>query len=195
MPLVGGELARAAFEHGFERLRRGHPPPLPRADRPRGARPTSGTSPTADRPAWRPAPAPRPSRPTAGGRARCSTPSSRASPASRTARSASSSVRLAPRWAAADADEAEVSIGYAASGARIGYRYERRRGTIRLDVEAPASEVAVHLLLPDGARAERVRCGTREVRLPSGDDREEPLRGLRRRGRRVLRDPAGGDPR
>ena len=73
-------------------------------------------------------------------------------------------LRLAPRWAAADLDEADVEIGYAASGARVGYHYEARGGTVRLELDTPTSEVACHLLLPEGARAERVRCGAQAVK-------------------------------
>ncbi|WP_420454324.1 hypothetical protein [Rubrivirga sp.] len=67
-------------------------------------------------------------------------------------------VRCAPRWAAALEDEARVEVGYAASGASFGYGYAHdatsRTITVRFEGEA---DVRLHLLMPPGARPESVR--------------------------------------
>ncbi len=66
------------------------------------------------------------------------------------------SVRLCPRWAAAGVTSAEARAGYEVSGVSAGYAYEERADSIRLQIEAPGSTVALHLLLPEGARARAV---------------------------------------
>ena len=110
---------------------------------------------------------------------------------------ASTRVRLAPRWAAADVDEAEVAVGYAASGARVGYRYERDGGTDPARAwRPPTSERRVSTCC---SRTERgpsgCAAGRATVDAPRGRRREEPLRGLRRdAGRSVRRDRPGGGP-
>jgi hypothetical protein len=71
--------------------------------------------------------------------------------------------RLAPRWLAADVAEAEVRVGYAASGASIGYSIRAAGDRIDLAVEAAESDVAFHVLLPRGTRAVSVRAGEQEV--------------------------------
>jgi len=60
-------------------------------------------------------------------------------------------VRLSPRWAAAGVTAAEARVGYEASGASLGYRYEEKADGISLDIETPAAEVDLFLLLPAGA--------------------------------------------
>jgi hypothetical protein len=65
-------------------------------------------------------------------------------------------LRLSPRWAAADVDEAEARVGYASSGAGVGYTYESSPGVVRMTVTAPDSEVDFHLLLPPGTTPSRV---------------------------------------
>ncbi len=62
-------------------------------------------------------------------------------------------VRCSPRWVAAGEAEATVGVGYAASGARFGYAYvhDADARTIRLRFDADA-EVDLHLLLPPGTR-------------------------------------------
>lgn len=68
-------------------------------------------------------------------------------------------VLLAPRWLAAGIDEAEVSVGYAASGTGVSYRFTSRAGALRLEVDGDARDVRCHVLLPDGARVSAVRLG------------------------------------
>jgi len=67
-------------------------------------------------------------------------------------------VRLSPRWTAAGEAWAEARVGYAASGAWVRYRYEHdpaaRELRLSLDGSDPKQRrVEVHLLLPKGAEA------------------------------------------
>jgi hypothetical protein len=66
-------------------------------------------------------------------------------------------VRLSPRWEAAGVTEAEVSVGYAASGAGVAYEYRRRDTKIVIDMRTEAAQVEWHVLLPAGCRATAVR--------------------------------------
>ncbi len=63
-------------------------------------------------------------------------------------------VRLAPRWVAAGERTATVRVGYPAGEGAFGYRYvhDAEAHTLRLDLEAGRAGVALHLLLPAGAR-------------------------------------------
>ena len=65
-----------------------------------------------------------------------------------------SRVRCSPRWTAAGEDEANVQIEYAASGASFGYRYryEASEQAVKLTLEAPNTEVDLQLLLPEGQK-------------------------------------------
>jgi len=164
MPLVGGELARAAFEHGFEAygagiLRKyhamisakdeaylwyfpdGRPSSVETSTSPE-AQPTDGWGSSAM--AWALIEG-------LAGVVDCG----------RTL----DAVRLSPRWAAAGVDEADVSVGYAASGASLEYRYQRRQDRITLEVTAAGSQVQWHVLLPEGRRAAQARCDGREVEV------------------------------
>jgi hypothetical protein len=71
-------------------------------------------------------------------------------------------VRLCPRWLAAEVEDAEACVGYEVSGAAFGYRYEALPDGIRLELEGN-SRVDLHLLLPPGA----------EVRSVTGLDSEQ----------------------
>lgn len=66
-------------------------------------------------------------------------------------------VRLSPRWPAAGAGEASLHLVYPASGASFGYRYRSDAGTgrVTLELEGQAA-VELHLLLAPGRRAEGV---------------------------------------
>lgn len=65
-------------------------------------------------------------------------------------------VRLCPRWSAAGVTSAEARVGYEVSGASFGYGYEERRSAIQLNLEAAASAVDLFLMLPDGASVKAV---------------------------------------
>jgi hypothetical protein len=166
MPLVGAELARAAFEHGFEAygadiLARYYRLVSARGESylwylPDGSPSTVETSTSPD------------ALPTDGwgssamlwalveglagivDRGRCF-----------------DSVSIAPRWVATGVEEAEVSVGYAASGAGVAYSFRARPTGIEMAIEGDARDVACHLLLPEGAdvRSARVNARDREFTL------------------------------
>jgi len=158
MPLVGGELARAAFEHGREEygveiLRRYHRLVQPRNESflwyfPDGT-PSSVETSTSPEAA-----------PTDGwgssamlwalleGLAGVQDQGCRYE-----------QVRLAPRWPAAGVERAEVSVGYPASGAGFAYEFAAGEREIRLTVRTPGASVEAHVLLPEGRRATRVAAG------------------------------------
>lgn len=159
LPLVGGELARAAFEHGFERYGLETLEQYRRMIEERGetylwyfpdGRPSTveaSTSPEA--------------MPTDGWGSSAMLYAFVEGLAGVEDRAHSfRRVRCAPRWAVTGEAEADVEVGYAASGAAFAYRYRHAAADRRLHltIEAEASEVALHLLLPDGAAAQDVRC-------------------------------------
>lgn len=74
-------------------------------------------------------------------------------------------VDLAPRWVAAGEQRARVHVSYEASGAGFAYEYQHDAAAskIRLMVEAADAEVRLHLLLPSGTRAAECRVGHRDV--------------------------------
>lgn len=67
-------------------------------------------------------------------------------------------VRCAPRWVAVGEAEAAVKVGYAASGASFGYVFRHRpdERVITLSLDAEAAQVSLHVLLPESARATTV---------------------------------------
>jgi len=68
-------------------------------------------------------------------------------------------VRLCPRWPAAGVRRADVRTGYAASGAFFEYSIEYGESSIRLEMSGRDADVEVHLLLPEGGSADSVRAG------------------------------------
>jgi hypothetical protein len=65
------------------------------------------------------------------------------------------SVRLAPRWPAAAVDAADVTVAYG-SGAGLRYVYQCQGDSIQLQLEAAAA-VDLHAMLPAGALVRQVR--------------------------------------
>jgi hypothetical protein len=162
MPLVGGELARAAFEHGFETygvdiLRRYYEMISSRGEtylwyHPDG-RPCSvetSTSPEAQ--------------PTDGwGSSAMAWALIEGLAGVVDAGRTLDAVRLSPRWAAAGVDRAEVQVGYEASGAVLRYAYSRESERIALRVSGEPRAIALHLLLPSGTAASSVSAAGRSV--------------------------------
>ncbi|NIA31159.1 MAG: hypothetical protein GWP06_14770 [Actinobacteria bacterium] len=64
--------------------------------------------------------------------------------------------KISPRWAAADVDEAQVRIAYENSDHGIGYSYQCDDHKVSLDVQAQDSEISFHVLLPEKATAHSV---------------------------------------
>jgi len=187
MPLVGGELARAAFEHGFEAygadiLARYHALVAPKGEAylwyfPDG-RPSSvdaSTSPEAQ--------------PTDGWGSSAMAWALVEGLAGVVDRGrAFDAVRLAPRWEAAGVDEAEVSVGYAASGAFVSYRYTRAPRRVTIDVETADARVEWHVLLPPGHRAVQARCDGRGTEVSTVHVESSPYAdgACRARGRAII---------
>jgi hypothetical protein len=79
---------------------------------------------------------------------------------------------LSPRWLTAGVREAEVSVGYAASGRGVGYVFRHAGDRISIEVDGAPAGLKFHVLLPAGARVRAVRHGTldlpfREVAIES----------------------------
>lgn len=65
-------------------------------------------------------------------------------------------IRLSPRWAAAGVRRAQATVGYEVSGAGVSYDYRQENGRITLSYEGTGcSEADFHVLLPAGTRAAR----------------------------------------
>jgi hypothetical protein len=163
MPLVGGELARAALEHGreaygvaqllrYEELTRGNETYLWYFPDGRPSSIETSTSPDAS--------------PSDGwGSSAMLFALLEGLGGVVDASSLYRDVRLSPRWAAAECDDVSLSVSYAASGAGIGYRYthDAAKKTIVLGIHARAA-IDMHLLLPDAARVLTVRVNGKTVR-------------------------------
>lgn len=67
---------------------------------------------------------------------------------------------LAPRWHAAGITEAEARVGYEVSGASIAYAYREHASGIELSIEAERSAIRLHLLIPSDATVESVSDST-----------------------------------
>ncbi|MBZ5496380.1 MAG: hypothetical protein LAP85_08255 [Acidobacteriia bacterium] len=162
MPLVGGELARAALGHGFEAygvdiLRRyfdlvsktgstylwyfpdGRPSSIETSTSPE-ASPTDG---------W-------------GSSAMCWALTEGLAGVVDRGRGFDC-VEISPRWPAAGIEEAEVSVGYECSERGIAYQVRVLPDKIVLTVDADGSEAGLHVLLPAGAEPRAVRCNGHDV--------------------------------
>ncbi len=156
MPLVGGELARAAFEHGFESygadiLRRYFTLVSESGASylwyfPDGRHSTveTSTSPEAS-PAdgW-------------GSSAMCWALLEGLAGVVDRGRGYERAA-VSPRWLAAGVEQADVEVGYECSGRGIRYHFRAQPGKVRVDVEASRAFVGFHVLLPPNARARSVR--------------------------------------
>ena len=162
MPLVGGELARAAFQHGCESygaeiLERYHALVAKKNEtylwyHPDGTPSSLETSTSPD------------AMPTDGWGSSAMLYALLEGMAGITDQWCSfQRARIAPRFIAAGLDEAEVQVGYAASGAKLGYGILHRKGRLRLSAWADRSEVDFHVLLPEATAAATVRVNGNEV--------------------------------
>lgn len=164
MPLAGGELARAAFEHGFEGYGRSTldqyrkmieateetylwyfpdgTPSTPEASTSPEATPTDGWGSSAMLYAFV--------------EGLCGIVDLEHS---------FNRVRCAPRWVAAGEVEASVEISYAASQESFAYdfRHHRNRRSIELDISPEGTTVQLHVLLPEDARPKAVTQGQKRV--------------------------------
>ncbi len=76
-------------------------------------------------------------------------------------------VKLSPRWTAAGVNEAEVRMCYANSGVDVGYSYKIKADTLYLDVECQRSELDFHVLLPKHSAAKIVLVDGDEIEFES----------------------------
>lgn len=67
-------------------------------------------------------------------------------------------VRCSPRWVCAGEENATIKVGYSASGASFGYRFSHRKddSKIKLVLECDDADVLVNLLLPPDAECTSV---------------------------------------
>ena len=169
MPLVGGELARAALEHGreeygvaqllrYEELTRGNETYLWYFPDGRPSTIETSTSPDAS--------------PTDGwGSSAMLYALLEGLAGIVDTSSLYRDVRLSPRWEAAGCSEVSVALSYAASGAGLAYDYRKDEAKKMITVALRArANVELHLLLPPGARVRSLRVngrllGHRDVRV------------------------------
>jgi hypothetical protein len=72
-------------------------------------------------------------------------------------------IRLSPRWEAAGVAEAAVDLAYACSSSGFGYRYRRSDDAVALEFTGDTAEITCHVLLPGGSEATSVRQGDSEL--------------------------------
>lgn len=162
MPLVGGELARASFEHGFEEygaaqllryeeLTRNNETYLWYFPDGRPSSVGTSTSPEAT--------------PTDGWGSSAmmyALAEGLAGIVDRT--SLFRNITIAPRWEAAGCRHAEVSVSYAASGRSVWYGYTHMPDRLSVSLELRGkAEVQLHLLLPKNTRAKSVTLNGRPL--------------------------------
>ncbi len=83
------------------------------------------------------------------------------------------SVRLSPRWEAAESDEAGIRCTYETSGSFFEYSYMHERSQKKIEMQvAGKSNVALHLLLPNGTRCESVKINGRSARFTNSNVEE-----------------------
>lgn len=149
MPLVGGELAKAAFEHGVEEygvdiLRRYHSMISENGETylwyfPDGtpASVEASTSPDAE--------------PTDGwGSSAMLWALVTGLAGVEDMGRGFDKIRLSPRWPAADVQDAQVRLMYERSGASVGYEYQCGANGIELKVVTPGCDAQCHIMLPVG---------------------------------------------
>ncbi|MBE0461530.1 MAG: hypothetical protein IBX60_07845 [Candidatus Aminicenantes bacterium] len=73
------------------------------------------------------------------------------------------SAKISPRWLAAGIHNAEVHVSYESSGASLGYDYSFRGGDILLDLNSIESDVLFHVLLPSDSAARSVSVNGADV--------------------------------
>jgi hypothetical protein len=74
-------------------------------------------------------------------------------------------VRLSPRWVAAGLHEAEASAHYAASGSGFSYRFSHDSAQRKIHLAITGTgAVELHLMLPGNERAKRIRVNGKSVR-------------------------------
>ncbi len=65
-------------------------------------------------------------------------------------------VRFSPRWLAAEIDRAEVQVGYEVSDIFFKYLFQYKKDIIELKINTPDSDIQFHVLLPEKTKAVNV---------------------------------------
>jgi hypothetical protein len=162
MPLVGGELAKAAFEHGVEEygvdiLKRYHEMISKSGETylwyfPDGSPATVETSTSPD------------AEPTDGwGSSAMLWALVTGLAGVEDLGKGFDAVRLSPRWPAADVRDAQVRVAYENSGRSLGYEYRCGDGGIELVIVSPRCEAQFHILLPSGVPGGSVKLDGKEI--------------------------------
>ncbi|MDI6827001.1 MAG: hypothetical protein QME62_00795 [Armatimonadota bacterium] len=68
-------------------------------------------------------------------------------------------VCLSPRWAAADVCRANITVGYPSSGSWFSYRYTADSESIQVECFGSGEQLTIRLLLPKNVKAGRVNWG------------------------------------
>lgn len=167
MPLVGGELARAALEHGYEeygiqqllkyeQLTRGNESYLWYFPNGTHATEETSTSPEAV--------------PTDGwGSSAMLFALAEGLAGVVDLHKLFEHVRLSPRWIAAGIDEADITLPYGPSGAAFSYQFAHDAARKRVEITlGQKGTLELHLLLPPGSRATELKVNGRKVRHTNG---------------------------
>jgi len=74
-------------------------------------------------------------------------------------------ITLSPRWIAADVDKASVELSYPAGTARVSYtfRHDPEKNSINVTLTGSPTSLDLHLLLPDGAEPRSVHANGKAV--------------------------------
>lgn len=74
-------------------------------------------------------------------------------------------VRCTPRWLAAGEDEATIEVSYPASGLTFGYNYthDADNNVIHLKLDSASTDIITRIMLPDGTQSTAVFWDDREV--------------------------------
>jgi hypothetical protein len=72
-------------------------------------------------------------------------------------------IRLSPRWPAAQVDNAEVGLTYESLRMHLGYDYRLSSSGIKMNVSCPKTVARFHILLPSGVQASAVTVAGEEL--------------------------------
>jgi len=71
--------------------------------------------------------------------------------------------QISPRWLAAEILEAEVQVCYENTNASIGYNIKYKEDTVQLEITCLQSELFFHVLLPDNSTVKNVKINGKDV--------------------------------
>jgi hypothetical protein len=84
------------------------------------------------------------------------------------------SVQISPRWLAANVEEVEAQVEYACSGAHLGYVFQQKGDQIFLDVQASQAEILFHVLVPKDLEAKSVKVGVKDAAFQNKMTQDSP---------------------